>query len=101
MEGVIEDDLDMVEPSQEESNEAKSISVDWNQDEEEDINLRARFILTYIYDQLKKQSKKFGNELSLGVVSFSKPSTSNTQLLSPIVGSVLAQGEQKRKPIHI
>ena len=49
MKGVIEDGSDMVEPSQEESNESKSLAVDQNQDEEEYINLRARFINTYIH----------------------------------------------------
>ena len=35
------------------------------------------------------------------MIYFSKPSSSDTQLLSLVVGSVLAQGKQKRMPIHI
>ena len=54
IEGVIEDGSDMVEPGWEESSESKSLAVDWNQDEEEDINLRDIFILTCTNDWLKK-----------------------------------------------
>ena len=100
-EGVIEDGSDMVEPGWEESNESNSLVVDWNQDEEEDTNLRARFILNYTDDWLKKKSNGIVNEPSSGVVSFSEPLTSDTQLSSPIASSVLAQGNQKRMPIHI
>lgn len=101
IEGIIEDGSYMIEPSWEESNESKSLVVDQNYDEEEDINLRARFILTYTDDWLKKQSKKVFNEPSSGVVSFFEPSTSDIQLLSPITGSVLARGKKKRMPTHI
>ena len=66
IERMIEDGLDMIELVWEESNESKSLVVDWNQDEEEDIDLRARFILTYIDDWLKKKRKGIFNEPSLG-----------------------------------
>ena len=63
--------------------------------------MRARFILTYIDDWLKRQSKKVVNEPSPRVVSFSKPLTYETKLASPIIGGVLVPGKQKRMPIHI
>ena len=72
---------------------SKSLVVDWNQDEEEDINLRARFIFTYTDDWLKKQNKKVVNEPSLEMISFFEPSSSDTQLSSPIAGGELAQGK--------
>ena len=72
---------------------SKSLVVDWNQDQEEDINLRDRFIFTCIDDWLKKQSKKVVNKPSSKMISFSKPSSSNTQLLSLVAGSVLSQGK--------
>ena len=42
----------MVEPDWKESNEVKSLVVDWYKEEEDDINWRARFILTYTDDWL-------------------------------------------------
>lgn len=100
-EGVIKDGSDIVEPGWDESNKSKSLVVDWNQDEEDDINLRARFIFTYTDDWLKKQSKKVGSEPSSGVFSFSEPASSDIQLSSPIVGYELAQSKQKRMPICV
>ena len=50
IEGVVDDGSDIVKPGWEESSEAKSLVVDWNKEEEDDINLRARFILTFTND---------------------------------------------------
>ena len=52
IEGVVDDGSDTVEPSWEESSELKFLVVDWNKDEEDDINLTARFILKFIGDWL-------------------------------------------------
>ncbi len=91
----------MIEPSWDESHESKSLVVDWNQDEEEDMNLRARFIFTYTNDQLKKQNKKIVNEPSSRVVSFFEPSSFDIPLSSLTAGSELIRGKQRRTPIHI
>lgn len=52
IEGVVDDGSNIVEPGWEESSELKSLAFNWNKDEEDDINLRARFLLTFTDDWL-------------------------------------------------
>ena len=47
LEGIIEDGSDIVEPGWEETSESKILEVDWNQEEEDDINPRTRYILSH------------------------------------------------------
>ena len=92
IEGIIEDGSNIVEPGWEEANESKLQEVDWNQEEEDDINLRTRSILTYTNDWLKRQSMKVVNKPSPRMVSFSEPLTSDIQVSSLVVGGLLALG---------
>ena len=68
----------------------KFLAVDWSKDEEDDINLRARFILTFTDDWLQRKGKGIINKPSSGVISFPKSLPSNIPL-SPIAGNILAQ----------
>jgi hypothetical protein len=52
IQGIIEDGSSLIEPGWEGSNETKFLTVDWSKEEDEDINLRARSIFTYIDDWL-------------------------------------------------
>ena len=54
--GIVDDGSDIVEPDWNESNEMKSLAVDWYKEEEDDINWMAKFILTYTYDWLQKRT---------------------------------------------
>ena len=98
-EGVVDDGLDIVEPSWEESNELKFLAVDWNKDEEDDINLRARFILTFTDDWLQRKNRRIINEPSTEVISFPESLQSDTPL-SPVVGNILALDKQMKFPPH-
>ena len=56
IEGINDDGSDIIEPIWKESSEMKSLAVDWNKDEEDHINLRTRFILTYTNNWLQRKS---------------------------------------------
>ena len=100
MEGVDDDGLDIVEPGWEESSELKFLAVDWNKDVEDDINLRSRFILTFIDDWLQRKNKRIINEPSTEVISFPESLQSDIPL-SPIVGNILVLDKQKKSPPHL
>ena len=88
IEGINDDGSDIVEPGWEESSETKSLAVDWSKDEEDDVNLRARFILTYTDDWLQRKSQGIINEPHAKVISSSKPLQFDIPF-SPIVGNTL------------
>ena len=81
LEGIIEDGLDIVELGWEEVSDSKKLKVDCNQEEEDEINLRTRFILTHSDNWLRRQSMKVVHESPSEkfpkLVSFSKPLTSD------------------------
>ena len=88
--GVVNDGSDIIELGWEESNELKFLAVDWSKYEEDDTNLRARFILTFTNDWLQRKNTKIINEPSVEVISFPESLPSDTPL-SPIVGNTLVQ----------
>ena len=61
LEGIVEDGSDIIAPGWEEASEIKHLEVDWNQEEEDDINLRTRSILTHIDDWLKRKKHENGS----------------------------------------
>ena len=47
VEGIVDDGSNMEEPGWKESNELKFLAVDWHKEEDDNVNRRMRFILTY------------------------------------------------------
>jgi hypothetical protein len=55
-EGINDDGSDMIEPGWQETNATQSLTFDWSKEEEDDINMRARFILSCTDDWLQKRT---------------------------------------------
>lgn len=94
LDGVIEDGSDIIELGWEETSEMKQLEVDWDQEEEDDINLRTRSILTHIDNWLRRRDIKAISEKkarkSSKKVSFSKTLTSDTPISSHVAGKPLS-----------
>ena len=87
----------MIEPGWRELNEIKSLAIDWYKDEEDDIILRARFILTYMDDWLQKKAREVSNEPPAKVTSSLEPLHSDTSF-SPIGGSTSFSERKEGSP---
>lgn len=100
LEGLVEDDLDIVEPGWEEASELKQFEVDWDLEEEDDINQRTRSILIHKDNWLRRRSMRKINEQkarkSPKKNSFFEPLTFDIPILSPIIGSLSTPNRQKR-----
>ena len=87
----------MVEPGWKESNEAKFLAVDWYKEEEDDINQRVRFILTYTDDWLQKRTRGSISEPPVEVTSSLEPPHSDISF-SPVAGDTAIPDMRQRSP---
>lgn len=94
---IIEDDSSLIEPGWEGSNETKFLTIDWNKEEDGDINLRSRSILTYRHDWLQGKRKENMTESSPKVISSPGSLQSDTSL-SNIVGDALIPDKKVKSP---
>lgn len=98
--GIVEDGSCLVEPEWEESNETKFLTVDWSKEEDDDINWRARSILTYTDDWLQRKRTGNINESSTKVISLSEPLQSDIPL-SHVAGDTLASNKKIKFPSQV
>ena len=87
----------MVEPGWKESDKAKFLAVDWYKEEEDDINRRVRFILTYTDDMLQKRTRGSINEPPVEVTSSLEPRHSDISF-SPVAGDTTIPDMRERSP---
>lgn len=97
MQGIIKDRSSLIEPGWEGSNETKFLTVDLNKEEDDDINLRARSILTYTDDWLQGKRKENMIESSPKVIS-SPGSLQFDTSLSNIAGDALTPDKKMKSP---
>ncbi len=69
VEGIMDDGLNLVEPGWKKLEKARFLVVDWFKEEEDDINRRIRFILTYMDDWLQQRARRSIREPPVEVTS--------------------------------
>jgi hypothetical protein len=98
--GIVEDGTEVIEPGWD--REEKHLGVDWGQDEDDDINLRTRTILTCTDNWLKRQRER--KVLGQSCEKITRPSSYDEVqsidkvVTSPVAGGSLTSREQKEVP---
>ena len=99
VEGIVDDSSKMVEPGWRESHEANFLTVDWNKEEEDDINRRMRFILTYTDDWLQQRTRGSTSEPPVEVTSSLELPLSDVSF-SPVAGDTVILDTRERSPLQ-
>jgi len=98
VEGIVDDGLKMVEPNWRKSHEANFFIVDRNKEEEDDINQRMRFILTYTNEWLQQRTQGSTSQPPVEVTSSLQLPLSDVSF-SPVASGTIILGTREKSPL--